>query len=354
MVVVYKYRVKSNERTLNRWSRAVNFVWNYSNDRQKDALRFGRRWLTGFDLNKLTSGSSKELGLHSGTVNATCEQYAKSRSQFKKPYLRYRGKRSLGWVPLKGRDLKPNNKGFSFYGTEFRVALSRPIPDGAVIKDGTCFTQDSLGHWYVCVVLDIPKTELPTNDLQVGIDLGLKDFATMSDGEAIEAPKIYRKTEEALGKAQRANHLKQTKRIHARITNQRKDFLHKLSRKIVDKYGVIAVGNVNASGLAKTKLSKSVLDAGWSSFRTMLRYKSEYAGRKYAEVNERFTSQVCSDCGAFPDSRPKGIADLGIRKWACCECGAVHDRDVNAARNILSKYVSGLGHETPDGGIPCL
>ncbi len=85
MILVYRYRVKSLSGLLNKQSRAVNFVWNFCNDRQKDALRFGRRWHTGFDLNKLTAGSSKELGLHSGTVNAVCEQYAKSRSQKKRP-----------------------------------------------------------------------------------------------------------------------------------------------------------------------------------------------------------------------------------------------------------------------------
>jgi hypothetical protein len=84
----------------------VNLVWNFCNDRQKDALRFNRRWHTGFDLINLTTGCSKELGLHSGTINDVCQQYAKSRKQSNRPYLRYRGRKSLGWVPLKGRELK--------------------------------------------------------------------------------------------------------------------------------------------------------------------------------------------------------------------------------------------------------
>lgn len=355
MIVVYRYRVKSNERTLNRWSRAVNFVWNYANDRQKDALRFGRRWLTGFDLNKLTSGSSKELGLHSGTVNATCEQYAKSRHQHKKPYLRYRGKKSLGWVPMKGRDLRLLEGGkFKFAGTDFRVAYSRDIPDGAVIKDGTCFAQDSLGHWYLSVVLDIHTQALADTGKQVGIDLGLKEFAALSTGEVVEAPRLYRAAEERLAAAQRAGKTKQAKRIHKKIANQRNDFHHKLSRMIVNENDVIAVGNVSASGLAKTSLSKSVLDAGWSSFRQMLRYKSEHAGRIYKEVNEAFSSRVCSSCGSIPETSPKGAKDLGVRQWVCGDCGTKHDRDVNAARNILSKLIAGLGHETPGGGIPGL
>jgi IS605 OrfB family transposase len=268
MILVYRYRVKSLNGLLNRQSRACNFVWNYCNDRQKDALRFGRPWLSGFDLNKLTTGSSKELGLHSGTVNAVCEQYARSRSQMK------RG---------------------------------------------------------------------------VGIDLGLKDFATLSTGEKIEAQRIYRGAEQALALAQRAHKKRRAKAIHAKIANRRNDFLHKLSDRIVRQFDYIAVGNVAAAGLAKTSMAKSVLDAGWSSFRRQLAYKAIKHGAWFEEVEESFTSQVCSNCGAMSDSRPKGIADLGIREWQCSVCGYTHDRDINAAINILRR-----GRATLAAGIPIL
>ena len=106
MLLVYRYRVKSLTGLLNSQARACNFVWNFCNDTQKHALKWNKRWPTGFDLNRLTAGSSKELALHAGTINAVCEQYAKSRRQTNRPFLRWRGRRSLGWVPLKGRDLK--------------------------------------------------------------------------------------------------------------------------------------------------------------------------------------------------------------------------------------------------------
>src|SRR5699024_7554820 len=99
-----------------------------------------------------------------------------------------------------------------------------------------------------------------------------------------------------------------------KIANKRKDTLHKLSHRLVRDFDYIAVGNVNSKGLAKTSMAKSVLDAGWSSFRAMLAYKSVKEGACYEEVNESFSSQVCSSCGCLPDSRPKGIADLGIRE----------------------------------------
>lgn len=340
MILVYRYRVKSLTGLLNKQSRAVNFVWNFCNDRQKDALRFGRRWHTGFDLNKLTAGSSKELGLHSGTVNAVCEQYAKSRSQKKRPYLRYRGKKSLGWVPLKGRELKREGDAFRFAGNTFRVFNSRALAAGK-IKDGTNFSRDNRGHWFLNIVMDVdaaaPDARAPVKG--VGIDLGLKDFATLSTGEKIEAQHIYRGAEQALAAAQRANKKNRVKAIHAQIAHRRADFHHQLSTRIVREFDYIAVGNVCAAGLAKTSMAKSVLDAGWSSFRTQLAYKAVKHGAWFEEVNESYTTQTCSDCGSLPDSRPRGIAGLGIRSWICSGCGGVHDRDVNAAKNILNKLV---------------
>ncbi len=354
MILVYRYRVKSLNGLLNQQSRAVNFVWNYCNDRQKDALRFGRRWHTGFDLNKLTTGSSKELGLHSGTVNAVCEQYAKSRSQKKRPYLRYRGKKSLGWVPFKGRELKREGSAFRFAGNTFRVFHSRVLPEGK-IKDGSNFSRDSRGNWFLNIVIDVACAAEARQPLKgVGIDLGLKDFATLSTGKKIKAQRIYQDAEAALAVAQRAGKKERVKAIHAKVANRRGDFHHKLSIRIVREFDYIAVGNLNAAGLAKTSMAKSVLDAGWSSFRTQLAYKAVKHGAWFEEVNEAFSTQICSNCGALPDSRPKGIADLGIRNWICSDCGCMHDRDVNAAKNILNKSGFRAGHGTPAVEIPAL
>jgi IS605 OrfB family transposase len=305
-------------------------------------------------LNKLTTGSSKELGIHSGTINAVCEQYAKSRSQKRRPYLRYRGKKNLGWVPLKGRELKETPKGFHFNGREYKVFKSRCIPCGATIKDGTNFSQDSRGNWFPNICIELPDSAQRPINRGVGIDLGLKDFATLSNGEKIQAPVLYRDAQAALAIAQRARKSRRVRAIQAKTAHRRSDFLHKLSTRIVREFDLIAVGDVSAAGLAKTNLAKSVRDAGWSSFRNQLTYKAVKHGAWLEKVNESFTTQTCSDCGARPDSRPRGIAGLGIRQWVCNECGGLHDRDVNAAKNILSKLVAGLGHETPVEGIPVL
>lgn len=354
MILVYRYRVKSLNGLLNKQARAVSYVFNFCNDTQKHALKWCKRWPTGFDLNKLTAGSSKELGLHSGTVNAVCEQYAKSRSQKKRPYLRYRGKKSLGWVPLKGRDIKETPSGFHFHGREFRVFKSRDLPAGAKIKDGTNFSRDSRGNWFLNVCIEVADVAQRPMTTGVGIDLGLKSFAVLSTGESIDNPRHFRALEEKLGKAQRARKKRQAVNIHADIKNARRDFLHKLSHRMVCEFDYITVGNVSASKLAKTSMAKSVSDASWSSFRNQLAYKAVKHGAWFEEVNESYTTQTCSDCGALPDSRPKGIAGLGIRSWICSECGGVHDRDVNAAKNILNKLGSRAGHGTPAVGIPVL
>jgi len=346
VILVYRYRVKSFSGLLNQQSCAVNYVWNYCNETQKHALKWNKRWPSGFDLNVLTTGCAKELGLHSGTVNAVCEQYVKSRGQHRRPYLRYRGKKSLAWVPLKGRDLKRDGKAFRYGGNTFRVFHSRALPEGK-IRDGTNFSRDRRGHWFLNIAVKLPDT--PTRALQrsVGIDLGLEEFAALSTGEKIENPHNYRSLEKRLGQAQRACKKRLAAGIYANITNSRRDFLHKLSHRIVREFDYIAVGNVNAAGLARTKMAKSVLDASWSSFRSMLAYKAVKHGAQYEEVDERFSSQVCSSCGSLPDSRPSGKTDLGIRQWICSDCGCVHDRDVNSARNILARS----GHRTPVEGI---
>jgi IS605 OrfB family transposase len=149
-----------------------------------------------------------------------------------------------------------------------------------------------------------------------------------------------------LATAQRARKRRQATNIYARITHARRDFHHKLSVRIVREFDYIAVGNVNAAALAKTRLAKSVLDAGWSSFRAMLRYKATAHGAWYEEVNESFSTRDCSSCHA--KTGPKGIAELGIRSWVCAECGVSHDRDINSAQNILFRS----GHRTPAEGIP--
>jgi IS605 OrfB family transposase len=341
MKITYRYRVKDKHKSaLNKQARAVNFVWNFCNDTQRQALKWGRKWPSGYDLQKLTSGTSKDLGISSETIAKICAQYEESRRQHKKAYLKWRGKNSLGWIPLKGREAKFRNDGFFYFGKTYSVWLSRKIPTGARICDRSNFSQDSKGHWYLNLVLDIPVIAKPAVSI-VGIDLGLKDFATLSTGEKIAAPQFYRKTERKLTTAQRARKKRLVTNLIAKAANQRRDFHHKLSTNIVSNNGLIVVGDVNSSSLAKTTMAKSVMDAGWYSFKQMLAYKSIANGARYIEVNEAFTTQSCSACGCI--GGPKGREGLGVRQWDC-PCGASHNRDVNSAINIAH-----LGHQMLTG-----
>ena len=348
MVLVYRYRVKSLNGLLNKQSRTVNYVWNFCNDTQKQALKWGKKWPTGFDLNVLTTGSSKELGIHSGTINATCEQYAKSRSQRRRPFLRYRGQKSLGWVPLKGRDLKRGGDAFRFAGNTFRVFNSRPLPDGK-IRDGTNFARDSRGNWFLNIVIEVADVPARAIRAGVGIDLGLKNFATLSSGEKLPNDRFGLAAATKLAKAQRARkHKRHIAKLHAKVANARSDFQNKLALDLVRRFDYIAVGNVSAAKLAKTRMAKSAYDASWSSFRNKLRYKAIAHGATFEEVNEKGSTQTCSSCGSRDSTmRPKGIAGLRIREWKCSCCGVVHDRDVNAALNILR-----CGRASPVVGVP--
>ena len=166
----------------------------------------------------------------------------------------------------------------------------------------------------------------------IGIDLGLETLLATSNGQKERPPKFYRTSEDALAKAQRAKKKQRVKAIHAKIANQRKNFLHQLSSALVKQCDAIFVGNVSSSVLTQTSHAKSVLDAGWSTFRTMLRYKCAIAGVWFHEVNEAYTTQTCSDCRA--KTGPRGQAELGIKQWVCAQCHVAHDRDINAAKNI--------------------
>ena len=149
---------------------------------------------------------------------------------------------------------------------------------------------------------------------------------------------------------------KRAKAIHAQIKNQRKnqrkDALHQFSSKLLQENAAIFVGDVASGQLVKTKMAKSTLDAGWSMFKTMLEYKSHQAGVVFEIVNENYTTQTCSCCRSIPASSPKGRAGLRIREWVCSECGAAHERDVNAAKNILARGLARLAEGTPheEGG----
>lgn len=347
VLLTLKFRLRDKHAVeLNKQARAVNTVWNYCNEMQQKAARSGRRWLSAVDLQRLTSGASKYLDLHSHTIQKVCQQYDRSRRQHKKAWLRFRGRKSLGWVPFnQGHATVVGSGRVKFRGVVYEAMHWRELPEGALIRAGS-FNQDSRGRWYINMPVEIPMREAAPASA-VGIDLGLKHLATLSTGEKIAAPQHFRRMAEKYGKAKRARKKRLARNIAAKIANARKDHLHKASARIALAHGVICVGNVSSSKLARTRFAKSVLDAGWSTLRNQLSYKAIRHGGTYIEVNEAYTSQTCSTCGSLPEGRPKGIAGLEIRRWECGGCGGSHDRDVNAALNIARLGLETLGEGAP-------
>ncbi|WP_282693222.1 RNA-guided endonuclease TnpB family protein [Streptomyces sp. CC208A] len=228
---------------------------------------------------------------------------------------------------------------------EVRVKWSRPLP---TVPSSVTVVKDSSGRYFASFVIetdpDTDATALPdaAPGSSVGIDLGLTHFAVLDDGAKIDSPRFLRRAEKKLKKAQRELSRKEkgsrnrasarlkVARAHAKVADARKEFCHQLSTRIVRENQVVVVEDLAVNGLARTRLAKSVYDAGWSMFVDMLRYKCERYGRLFVQIG-RFepTSQTCSDCGHRDGPKP-----LDVRTWTCPVCHAVHDRDVNAARNI--------------------
>jgi putative transposase len=344
-----KLRIKDKHtKALVAMAREVNTAWNFCNETSMRAIRERHQWLSGYDLQKLTAGFSKCEGVTvgSGTVQLVCAEYATRRKQFKKSRLNWRvsnpksSKYSLGWIPFKGGHAKYKAGQIEFAGKKFSLWDSYGLSNYE-LRAGS-FSQDARGRWYLNVAVEV-EAKPSAGTASVGIDLGLKECATTSAGDKLEG-RWYRANEKALATAQRARKKQRVKAIHAKTASQRKDALHKFSTKLVAENAAIFVGDVASAKLVKTKMAKSTLDAGWSMLKTMLEYKSHQAGIVFEEVNESYSTQTCSQCASIEG--PKGLKGLGIRQWTC-GCGAAHDRDVNAARNIAARGLARLAEGTP-------
>jgi len=227
--------------------------------------------------------------------------------------------------------LKQKGRALRFCGKTFRVFEAHRL-EGVKWKQG-CFAQDAVGDWWLCVPVEYTAEPSVTPQEHVGIDLGLKDTAVTSDGERLECGRFYRGVEAKIAHAQRRGHRRQAKRLHRKAARRRADALHKFSRRIVNRYQYVVVGDVSSLKLAKTPMAKSVLDAGWGMLKRMLQYKGENAGRSVVVVSERNTTRACSFCWAL--TGPAGKDMLSVRQWECPDCGTEHDRDQNSAQNIL-------------------
>jgi putative transposase len=264
-------------------------------------------------------------------------------------FPRYKGRnrfKSFEFTYGDGCKLRQGNNGlFSFYVQnvgEMKMCYHRAIPPGAVIKHVVIKVMNN--RWYACLMLDLPDHPTPSraNHRAIGIDVGLKSLLAFSDGILVENPHWLRECQAKLrvlqrkasrrvkGSNRRRKAYEQVAGLYEHITNQRNDFLHKVTKSLVDEYTLIGVEDLTLAFMNRNRnLSLSSHDAGFGEFRQLLLYKAENAGTLVIAVNPAYTSQICSNCGAIVQK------DLSVRVHKC-DCGLVIDRDVNAAINILA------------------
>jgi putative transposase len=349
-ILTCKYRIKDSTSGthLEKMAGAIHFVWNYCNEVSLLAFRRDKTFLSAYDLHKLTAGTSKDLRLSADTIQQVCTEYVTRRKQFKKIKLKWRSKkRSLGWIPFKAAYITLQGDTITYCGQHFRLWLSRAVE--GTIKTGS-FTQDARGRWYVnlqCAVADAVEA---VGHLELGIDLGLVNQIACSDGIVYSRENLTRTHADALAMAQRAGKHQRVKAIQAHIANSRNDWMHKATNAIARRAKLIVIGDVSSAKLIKTPFAKSTYDASWHTIRHQLTYKAMRLAGVCVPGPESFSSVTCSDCGTR--CGPSGLRALGVREWVCSSCGALHNRDVNAARNILCTPRTGRG--TPTKGIRLL
>jgi putative transposase len=364
MLKAYKYRIYPNQDQkvlLAKSLGSCRWFYNYALNKTNETYKSTGKGLSRNDIIKLLPELKKEylwlkeapaqalqqvaLNLSSAFLN-----FFEGRAQFPK-FKKKKNKQSMR-LP----------QGCKFLDEEIKLPkigkvylkLSRK-PQGNLKSVTVCLTPS--GKYYVSCLfddgLDLPV--LSSEGKAIGIDLGLNHYAITSDGTKHGNPKHYRKYEKKLAKQQRRLAKKQFRsnnrnkarvkvaKISEKITRCREDFLQKLSRKLVDENQIIVVENLAVKNMVKNhKLAKTISDCGWGKFCTMLKYKSEWEGKTYIEVDRFFpSSKTCNHCLHQLDNLP-----LDVRSWECPQCGAVHDRDINAAKNIRDEglRILAVGH----------
>ena len=258
------------------------------------------------------------------------------------PRFKNEGRYNSITYPQSGFDFASGKLALSKIG-HIKLKLHRSI--NGTIK--TCNIKKEIDKWYVCFSVEYKPARKPVPAQQIGIDVGIKSFAVLSNGKTLDNPKYLVKSEEKLSKKQKglsskkkgSNNRKKARRAvaraHKKVYSQRKDFQHKQSRRLVDNYGYIAVEDLQIRNMVRNHhLSKSIHDAGWGQFISFLTYKAEEAGCYLEKVNPHNTSKKCSVCGYVYKA-----LDLSVRSWICPVCHTVHDRDINASVNILNKTI---------------
>jgi len=363
MLKIFKYRIyptKKQVRIMSQWLEECRWLHNYfleerrkAWEERKESLSYHKQAKELPELKKkppsLTIGYSQVLQNVAVRVDLAFKHFFRRVKNGEKPgYPRFKSANRYKsfTYPQLGFKVSGDRLHLSGIG-EVKIVLHRQL-EGRV---KTCtIKQTAAGKWFAIFACEVETKHLPESQDAVGIDVGLHSCATFSTGECVEAPRFFRQEEKALAKAQRKlsrlekgtweyeRQRKVVARIHERIAWKRHNFTHQLSRKIVNRFSIIAVEDIHANRMGHNHcLAKSILDGAWSGFFSKLAYKAEEAGRKLVKVNPAYTSQDCSRCGH------RQHMPLSERVFKCPCCGLELDRDYNAALNILRLGLQSLG-----------
>lgn len=363
MIRAYRYRIypsKAQEQILNSQLAICCELYNAGLQERRDAWKLERKQISWFDQNlqlrEIRANRVDVRGVNANTLQDALRRvhlaftafFRRVRLGQQPGYPRFRSVRRYDSMSFReiGNALNGNHLRLPKIGT-VRIRLHRPL-EGAV---KILTVKREAGRWYALFAVEVNDTPLPFSPNAVGVDVGLNSFATLSDGSKIENPRWLRSAEAKLRRLQRrvARRKKRSnrrrkavlllQRFHNHIRDQRRDFHHKESRKIVNQNGLIAVEDLNVKGLAGGMFAKSVRDAAWSNFLFDLAYKAESAGRVFVKVDPRGTSQTCI-CGARVEKT------LSQRWHECSACGLSAERDHVSAQIILGRAVpSGVNVE---------
>ena len=340
----------------NGWLETCRTLYNIALDQRRSAYRLHRATVTCFDQCNQLPDLKKEFpefkAVGSQVLQDVLERLDKAYKAFfrrvkqkgeKAGFPRFKGKDRYDSFTLKQAGWKREGRYLTITRIgRFKLFLSRPIEGD--IKTITV-RKTASGKWLIAFSCDnvMPKTA-PFSDKTVGIDVGIKSFAVDSDGGVVDNPKFFRKSEKLLRRRQRALARKKpgsdrrakacvlVAKVHQKISNQRRDFLHKTANRYIQNYNTIKVESLKINNLVRNRhLSKSISDASWGTFFELLSCKAGEAGRTVLKVNPKDTSQLCSGCG---ERVPKELSD---RTHCCPKCGLILDRDLNAALNIFSR-----------------
>ena len=319
---------------LRKMASEVNHVWNYCNETSAHGWRTWRKWASGFDMVNNINGACRYYDhIGSSTITEVALEHAKSRNQHKRCKLGWRTckpdakKSKLGWVPFNSRGARWVNGQVLFAGHYFQVWDSYGLSQYD-FRAGS-FGEDARGRWYFSVAVQfVPPAKARLGAPAIGVDLGLKDTATASRRHQVPISPIPR-----TGSGDRGSATSAKQRPRPGVARQDQESPQGRSAQVFDRLGHQG-GNSEGGRRSPAEIQERLRRILVQPQGVMFEYKCQQAGVIYDLVSEAYTTQTCSCCGAIPGSSPKGRAGLGVRRWICDECGASHDRDVNAAVNI--------------------